>query len=64
VSASLTLNITATAEAAVARITELEDEVELLRGHLAARDYTINDMCDEIYELRRQLARRLGLVTV
>jgi len=60
---SLTLNITATAEAAVARIAELEDEVASLRGEIAERDYAIDDMCDEIHDLQQQLARRLERAT-
>lgn len=36
-------------------IERLNARVAELEGNLAARDFTINDMCDEIFTLQQQL---------
>jgi len=37
------------------RTAELEDENASLRSEIVARDYTIDEMCDEIHDLQQQL---------
>lgn len=37
------------------RFAELEEENASLRSEIVARDFTIDEMCDEIHDLQQQL---------
>ena len=47
--------LTAATAQALAYIAQLEAHVHELECHVAARDFTIDEMCDEIHELERRL---------
>lgn len=41
-------------------IAQLEARVAELEGHVAARDYTIDEMCDEIHALQQRVGERVA----
>lgn len=47
--------LVASANKAAVCIERLEARVAELEGNIEARDFTINDMCDEIFNLQQQL---------
>ena len=54
--------LTTATTAALAYIAQLEARVRELEGHVAARDYAIDEMCDEIHALEQRVGGEGGCI--